>query len=94
MGNAKVPAADNSAARAGGNRVEISLMKNNVDQLASAQASGTMGTSTSSYDNQSSGYSHNSNNSYTAQSNAAQPPTQTQPGSSSSVPSNPTPQQQ
>jgi outer membrane protein OmpA-like peptidoglycan-associated protein len=35
MGNAKLPAEDGSPARAG-NRVEISLMKNNVDQLASA----------------------------------------------------------
>jgi outer membrane protein OmpA-like peptidoglycan-associated protein len=36
MGNAKLPAEDGSTARATGNRVEISLMKNNVDQLASS----------------------------------------------------------
>ena len=35
MGNAKLPAEDGTA-RAHGNRVEISLMKNDVDQLASA----------------------------------------------------------
>jgi len=40
MGNAKLPASDEgTASRAHGNRVEISLLKNNVDQLASAQTS-------------------------------------------------------
>lgn len=42
MGNAKLPAEDGSTARVG-NRVEISLMKNNVDQLASSmQPNGEM----------------------------------------------------
>jgi outer membrane protein OmpA-like peptidoglycan-associated protein len=36
MGNAKVPAPDGGAKPAHGNRVEISLLKNDVDQLASA----------------------------------------------------------
>lgn len=36
MGNAKEPAADGEAKPAHGNRVEISLLKNDVDQLASA----------------------------------------------------------
>ncbi len=40
MGNAKLPAADGTAAHGHGNRVEISLLKNNVDQLASAQQPG------------------------------------------------------
>lgn len=43
MGNAKVPAPEGSTAKNRGNRVEISLMKNNVDQLASAQSTGEMG---------------------------------------------------
>jgi outer membrane protein OmpA-like peptidoglycan-associated protein len=38
MGNAKLPAEDGSTARVG-NRVEISLLKNDVDQLASATPS-------------------------------------------------------
>ena len=45
MGNARIPAEDGTT-RAHGNRVEISLMKNNVDQLAAAQANGTMGSNT------------------------------------------------
>jgi len=36
MGNAKLPASDTTSNRAHGNRVEISLLKNNVDQLASS----------------------------------------------------------
>ena len=36
MGNAKMPAPDGGAKPAHGNRVEISLLKNDVDQLASA----------------------------------------------------------
>jgi outer membrane protein OmpA-like peptidoglycan-associated protein len=43
MGNAKLPETDGST-RAHGNRVEVSLLKNNVDQLASAQTSGAMTT--------------------------------------------------
>jgi outer membrane protein OmpA-like peptidoglycan-associated protein len=43
MGNAKLPPGDGSTARAHGDRVEISLMKNDVDQLASnAPPSGEM----------------------------------------------------
>jgi outer membrane protein OmpA-like peptidoglycan-associated protein len=52
MGNAKIQS-DGGAPRHG-NRVEISLMKNDVDQLASAQSSGTMGSGMS---NQNTGYS-------------------------------------
>jgi OmpA family len=70
MGNAKVQASEGSTAKNRGNRVEISLMKNNVDQLASAQANGEMGNSTS----QSRSYSSSSNGSY-----ASQPATTTQP---------------
>lgn len=44
MGNAKMPATDGEAKPAHGNRVEISLLKNDVDQLASAsQPNGEMG---------------------------------------------------
>lgn len=57
MGNAKVPAPEGSTAKNRGNRVEISLLKNNVDQLASAQANGEMGSTTS----QNHGYSGSSN---------------------------------
>lgn len=80
MGNAKVAVADNSTAHARGNRVEISLMKNNVDQLASAQANGTMGGSMANSSSQDNGYSHDSNNSY---SGTAQPSTQPQQQSNS-----------
>lgn len=52
MGNAKVQSDEGTPRR--GNRVEISLMKNDVDQLASAQSSGTMGSGMS---NQNTGYS-------------------------------------
>jgi outer membrane protein OmpA-like peptidoglycan-associated protein len=45
MGNAKMPAPDGEAKPAHGNRVEISLLKNDVDQLASAsQPNGQMST--------------------------------------------------
>lgn len=44
MGNAKLPASESATAKSHGNRVEISLLKNDVDQLASAQASGQMAT--------------------------------------------------
>jgi len=45
MGNAKMPAPDGQAKPAHGNRVEISLLKNDVDQLASAsQPNGDMST--------------------------------------------------
>jgi outer membrane protein OmpA-like peptidoglycan-associated protein len=85
MGNAKVPVADNSSAHAKGNRVEISLMKNNVDQLASAQSnSGTSSTMSSN-----NGYSNSQNNGYAAQGTTAQPSTQTQqPSNMNSAPAN------
>jgi len=58
MGNAKLPAEDGSTARVG-NRVEISLMKNNVDQLASSappngEMSAGMGAEDGGYADQSS----------------------------------------
>ncbi len=88
MGNAKVPAAEGSTAKARGNRVEISLLKNDVDQLASAQSSGQMNNSSgmSSYGNNPTGYSHPENS----------PSTQSQqpPSNMNSAPSNPTPPQQ
>ncbi len=43
MGNAKVACDRWQQDQRSGNRVEISLLKNNVDQLASAQSSGEMG---------------------------------------------------
>ena len=91
MGNAKVPAADGSTAHARGNRVEISLLKNDVDQLASAQSSGQMGSSMSqsssdSNNNNPTGYSHPDN------SPATQP--QQQPSSMNSAPSSTTSPQQ
>ncbi len=92
MGNAKVPVADNTTAHARGNRVEISLMKNNVDQLASAQSNSGMGSTMSSNSGyssgQSNGYSHTSNSGYAAQGTVAQPSTQTQPGNMNSAPAN------
>ncbi len=64
MGNAKLPATDGSAS-AHGNRVEISLLKNNVDQLASASPSNAPMTSgasnSSSYNAQTRSYSTPSN---------------------------------
>ena len=83
MGNAKVPAADGSAQTGHGNRVEISLLKNDVDQLAQAQSTGTMGSSTT----QSSMYgsSSGSASSTYSQSAPAQPS-----GAMNSAPSNST----
>ena len=43
MGNAKVAVSDGTANHARGNRVEVSLLKNNVDQLASAGQPEAMG---------------------------------------------------
>ncbi len=43
MGNAKGPVTDGQTKAAHGSRVEISLLKNDVDQLASAQFNGQMG---------------------------------------------------
>lgn len=100
MGNAKVPVADNTTAHAKGNRVEISLLKNNVDQLASAQANSGMNSTVSSnnrYSNsQGNGYPHSTNNGYATQSTTAQPSTQAQqPSNMNSAPANNnTPQQQ
>ena len=71
MGNARIPSEDGTS-RARGNRVEISLMKNNVDQLAQAQANGTMGSGMS---NQSTGYSSSTPASQSAP--AQQPPSNT-----------------
>ncbi len=48
MGNAKMPVTDSDAKPAHGNRVEISLLKNDVDQLASApQPNGGMNSQSS-----------------------------------------------
>lgn len=93
MGNAKVPVADNGTAHAKGNRVEISLMKNNVDQLASAQSNSGMSSDMSSnngYSNsQNNGYSRSMNNGYAAQGTTAQPSTQAQqPSNMNSAPTN------
>ena len=68
MGNAKVPAPEGSTAKNRGNRVEISLMKNNVDQLASAQTNGEMGNGMS----QSRSYSSGSTTGSSPQSTTAQ----------------------
>jgi outer membrane protein OmpA-like peptidoglycan-associated protein len=99
MGNAKVPVADNSTAHAKGNRVEISLLKNNVDQLASAQSNSGMSSTMSSdngYSNsQNNGYSHSTTNGYANQPTTGQPSTQQQPSNMNSAPtSNTTPPQQ
>jgi outer membrane protein OmpA-like peptidoglycan-associated protein len=77
MGNAKVQAPEGSTAKNRGNRVEISLMKNDVDQLASAQANGEMGNSMSqnhgSSSNSSGSYSNGSSGSYASQPTTSQP---------------------
>ena len=71
MGNAKVPAADGSASTGHGNRVEISLLKNDVDQLAQAQSNGAMDSST--MQNSTSGSSPRPSSSAYPQSAPAQP---------------------
>ena len=89
MGNAKVPTTDGSAKSAHGNRVEISLLKNDVDQLASAQSSGTMG-----MNNQSSGYaSSGSSNSQYGNSQRTQQSAPLQPSNSMNSAPASTPQQ-
>jgi outer membrane protein OmpA-like peptidoglycan-associated protein len=78
MGNAKLPATeDGSPARTHGNRVEISLLKNNVDQLAAAQSSGEMGSSMAQQ-----------NNSYSTSSTQNQSAPNAQPSTGNSAPSN------
>jgi flagellar motor protein MotB len=74
MGNAKLPA--NDATSSGhGNRVEISLLKNNVDQLASAsQPNGQMNTNSQNYNNNQTNY-----NSRSYSTPAYSRPSQTQP---------------
>lgn len=90
MGNAKVAVPDNTTAHTRGNRVEISLLKNNVDQLASAQSHGEMGSGMS---NQNGGYSSNPTGySHPANSPSTQP--QQQPNNMNSAPSNTTTPQQ
>ena len=89
MGNAKVQTTDGSAKSAHGNRVEISLLKNDVDQLASAQSSGTMG-----MNNQSSGYaSSGSSNSQYGNSQRTQQSAPLQPSNSMNSAPASTPQQ-
>ena len=87
MGNAKVPAPEGSTAKNRGNRVEISLLKNNVDQLASAQSSGEMGSSMG----QNRGYSTSTSGSY-AQPATSQP--QQAPSNNPSTQTSNPPQQQ
>jgi outer membrane protein OmpA-like peptidoglycan-associated protein len=55
LGNAKLPAQDGSMAQGHGNRVEISLLKNSVDQLASAAPPN--GEMSAGMDDEDSGYS-------------------------------------
>jgi outer membrane protein OmpA-like peptidoglycan-associated protein len=99
MGNAKIQTTDGSAKTAHGNRVEISLMKNNVDQLASAQSNGEMGNTlggqNNGYSTSQNSYSHGTNNSYATQPSNTQPSSQPQqPSSMNQAPaSNTTPQQ-
>jgi hypothetical protein len=90
LGNAKLPATDESNEKpAHGNRVEISLLKNNVDQLASMnQSAGTsdMGNATQSSSN---------SGAYSA---SKQPASATQPSNSMNYPNSapattPTPNQ-
>jgi len=71
MGNAKLPAADGTA-HGHGNRVEVSLLKNNVDQLASNQTSSTM-PANSNYSSQSYSSSQPTTPSYTQSAAPAQP---------------------
>jgi flagellar motor protein MotB len=91
MGNAKVAPPEGSTAKARGNRVEISLLKNDVDQLASAQSSGQMNNnsiSMSSSGNNPTGYSRPEN------SPSTQPQQQpSNPNSTSSSATPPPPQQ-
>ena len=75
MGNAKLPATEEGTSRgAHGNRVEVSLLKNSVDQLASAN--GPNGSMAPNMGGQSSYNSHSSTSSY------SQPTQQTQPNNS------------
>jgi outer membrane protein OmpA-like peptidoglycan-associated protein len=88
MGNAKLPAAEGTSGTHG-NRVEVSLLKNNVDQLAAAQSSAMspgMGSQTT-YNSSNSG-SYNSHTSSTPSIPQSQPMQ-----NNSSTQSNSTPQQ-
>ncbi len=97
MGNAKMAQTDGSTRRYRGNTVEVSLLKNNVDQLATAQANGEMGNTMGG--GQSSSYSNApAAQSTTPQHNYNAPTQQQQPTSSapaqSQQPSYSTPTQQ
>ncbi len=77
MGNAKLPATEEANSRpAHGNRVEISLLKNSVDQLASSDQPGEMSSNTqapnSHYSSQSQPQSNNNTNSAPASTNPPQ----------------------
>ncbi len=84
MGNARVASADDSSAKpAHGNRVEISLLKNSVDQLASnPQPNGEMGPN-----------GNGPNNSYSAPSNYQSTPTHSQSNNTNSAPASTKPPQ-
>jgi len=102
MGNAKLPATEEgTSSRVHGNRVEVSLMKNNVDQLASAsQPNGAMNTGMNnqpSY-NANSSSSYNSSNQPSYNSGSAAAPSYAQPAqrpnsNNNSAQSNSAPQQ-
>ena len=80
MGNAKVATDESTGAHTRGNRVEISLLKNNVDQLAAMNQSSSMGSASNS---------SSSPGSYSAQpATASKPAAQTQPGNQNSSPAN------
>ena len=81
MGNAKLPATEAGNGKpAHGNRVEVSLLKNNVDQLGAANQSSGMGESSSRKDD------------YSAPANYQSSPTQPQSNSMSSTPATYPPQ--
>jgi outer membrane protein OmpA-like peptidoglycan-associated protein len=71
LGNAKLPTSDDSATRPHGNRVEVSLLKNDVDQLASA--SQPNGMSSSSGYTQPSSSAHQPNSMNATPSNSTSP---------------------
>ena len=84
MGNARVAASEEGGAKpAHGNRVEVSLLKNNVDQLASAnQPNGEMNPN-----------SQAPRSSYSAPSNYQSAPTQPQSNTTNSTPASSNPPQ-
>ena len=89
LGNAKIPTGNSSEKPSQGNRVEVSLLKNNVDQLAQAnQPTGVMGSEGQDSSYGSSTSSSSSSNSSSSSSSSSGPNSSSSQSSRPQLPSN------